>query len=68
MKKVSLNGLSANQLEAEGAKSAAQRMAEMYKRRKDSGFVRRDRWAHPDDWPEIDELISKLVEQRKNDQ
>ena len=55
-------------IQKEVAKTTAQRMAEMYKRRKDAGFVRRDRWAHPDDWPEIDVLISRLSEKRKNDQ
>ena len=48
----------------EVAKPARKRMAEMYKRRKDAGFVRRDRWAHPDDWPEIDAMISRISEQR----
>lgn len=46
------------------AKHAAQRMAEMHERRKDAGLVRRDRWAHPDDWPEIDALIARLTERR----
>ena len=50
----------------EVVKTAAQRMAEMYKRRKDAGFVRRDIWAHQDDWPEIKAFVALLAEQRNN--
>jgi hypothetical protein len=37
----------------------------MDSRRRAVGLVQRKRWAHPDDWPEIDALIIHLTKQRR---
>lgn len=45
--------------------TAAERMARLRSRRLAAGLVRRDVWAHPDDWEAIRELERKLREARE---
>lgn len=40
------------------------RVAEHRRRLRAKGLLPRERWAHPDDWPEIDELIQRLTAAR----
>lgn len=47
---------------------AAQLRAATAKRRKarrDAGEVPKERWAHPDDWSELDRLFTDLAAKRK---
>jgi len=48
-----------------GPKDGAARVAALEQRHRDAGEVQRKRWAHPDDWPKIDALISELRAERK---
>ena len=43
----------------------AERKAAERDRKKELGFVRRDVWAHPDDWPAIRDLEKKLYKKRE---
>lgn len=47
------------------AKSAAERKRKERERKAELGLVRRDVWAHPDDWPEIRELEKRLQKDRE---
>ena len=42
-----------------------QRVAKARQRKRDAGLVPKERWAHPDDWPQIDALIARLTKSRK---
>ena len=42
-----------------------QRVAKTRQRKRDAGLVPKERWAHPDDWPQIDRLIQRLTAKRK---
>lgn len=33
--------------------------------RRDAGEVPKERWAHPDDWPAIDNFMAKLAADRR---
>ena len=48
------------------AKQNRQRVAKARQRKRDAGLVPKERWAHPDDWPEIDALITKLGNHRQS--
>ena len=41
-----------------------QRVAKARQRKREAGLVPKERWAHPDDWPEIDRLIQRLTKAR----
>ena len=47
------------------AKKNRQRVAKARQRKRDAGLVPKERWAHPDDWPQIDKLIQRLTAKRK---
>ena len=47
------------------AKQNRQRVAKARQRKRDAGLVPKERWAHPDDWPQIDALIAMLTKSRK---
>ena len=47
------------------AKLNRQRVAKARQRKRDAGLVPKERWAHPDDWPQIDALIQRLTAKRK---
>ena len=47
------------------AKQNRQRVARHEQKKRDAGLVQRKRWAHPDDWPQIDALIAKLTRKRQ---
>ena len=49
----------------DAAKLNRQRVAKARQRKRDAGLVPKERWAHSDDWPEIDALIARLTESRK---
>ena len=49
----------------DAAKQNRQRVAKARQRKRDAGLVPKERWAHPDDWPQIDALIAKLTKHRK---
>lgn len=36
-------------------------------RKRSAGMVQRKRWAHPDDWPLIDQTIQALADRRSRD-
>ena len=44
-----------------------ERQAKSRAARKRLGLVRRDVWAHPDDWPEIRALVKRLQEAREDE-
>ena len=46
------------------AKQNRQRVAAFRQRKREAGFVAKERWAHPDDWPEIDKVIRRLNDRR----
>jgi hypothetical protein len=46
------------------AKSSSERQKDLRTRKKEMGLVRRDVFAHPDDWPEIRNLEKKLQNKR----
>jgi len=46
------------------ALSAAERKRKERERKAELGLVRRDVWAHPDDWPKIRELEKKFQKNR----
>ena len=41
-----------------------QRVAKTRQRKRDAGLAPKERWAHPEDWPQIDALIAKLTRKR----
>jgi len=41
-----------------------QRVAQCRQRKNQAGLVRRERWAHTDDWPAIDAYIDGLSKNR----
>ena len=47
------------------AKLNRERVNRHEQRKRDQGLVQRKRWAHPDDWPQIDRLIQRLTAKRK---
>jgi hypothetical protein len=51
--------------EASGAKTAAERMEAMNARKRAAGLVSRQKWAHPDDWPDIDAFIEAVNARRQ---
>lgn len=48
-----------------GPKDGAARVAALEQRHRSAGEVQRKRWAHPDDWPQVDALIAALRAARK---
>ena len=51
----------------DAAKQNRQRVAKTRQRKRDAGLVPKERWAHPDDWPEIDALIKRLSAKREKE-
>lgn len=47
-------------------KSVAERKRAERERKKKLGLVRRDVWAHEDDWPQIRDFEKKLQKKREN--
>lgn len=45
-------------------KAAAERKRLERQRKKDAGLIRRDVWAHPDDWPVLRKLEEDLQNKR----
>jgi hypothetical protein len=45
-------------------KSSTPRVAKHEAAQREAGRVQRKRWAHPDDWPEIDRVIDRLNKAR----
>ena len=48
----------------DSAKKNRAAVAAFRKRKRETGFIAKERWAHPDDWPEIDALIKRLNAKR----
>ena len=50
-------------MEEDKRKGAAQRKALERQRKKDAGFVKKEFWCRPEDWPKIETFLKKLNKQ-----
>ena len=47
------------------AKSVAERKRDERERMRDAGFVLRQFWVHPQDWPRVQKYLTRLLEKRR---
>jgi hypothetical protein len=47
------------------AKSVAERKRDERERMRDAGFVLRQFWVHPQDWPRVQRYLTRLLEKRR---